>query len=47
MRFIKGERHMHSKKFLAAFLALSITAAPQASVMASAEDAWEREGGEE
>lgn len=30
---------MHSKKFLAAFLALSITAAPQASVMASAENA--------
>lgn len=37
---------MHSKKFLAAFLALSITAAPQASVMASAENASTQESSE-
>ena len=38
---------MHSKKFLAAFLALSITAAPQASVMASAENASAQESSED
>lgn len=37
---------MHSKKFLAAFLALSITAAPQASVLASAENASAQESSE-
>ena len=37
---------MHSKKFLAAFLALSMTAAPQASVLASAENASAQESSE-
>lgn len=37
---------MHSKKILAAFLALSITAAPQASVLASAENASAQESSE-
>ena len=37
---------MHSKKFLAAFLALSITAVPQASVLASAENASTQESSE-
>ena len=38
---------MHSKKFLAAFLALSITAAPQASVLASAENVSAQESSED
>lgn len=37
---------MHSKKILAAFLALSMTAVPQASVLASAENASAQEGSE-
>lgn len=37
---------MHSKKILAAFLALSITAAPQVSVLASAENASAQESSE-
>ena len=37
---------MHSKKFLAAFLALSMTAAPPASVLASAENASAQESTE-
>ena len=37
---------MHSKKFLAAFLALSMTAAPQASVLVSAENTSAQESSE-